>query len=470
MEENYDSEIKLENIPSPFNYISEDGVSIRINLQKEKKSLSISVKQVEVSQYFFYKEFTYEDIIKIAPLFAIEEDIFSIDTLIRDSIIEYGAKISFKENEENSVYLTIKIKVNSKIRDVVLALDSTKELEQNENNEINTNNIHESPIYESIIKHVNDLLNERREIFPNILNMDKINRQLNEKSEKEGLQKNIEKIEKKLERMTKAFKALNENDLFFNSNIISKSDDIDLISETFKEIENENEEIQEKKKNNEYQFKNNIILKSVYKAIRDGGSAKEFHKRCDKIGPNITFIKTDKKIRFGGFTNCNWSPQEEEEEEKEEENNEDEKKEDETKKGDENKNDETKKDEENKEEEKKKEEKKEEEKDDDKDDDEDEGEDIIKKKDDGAFCFCLSSKTAYLHNNKKKSAIICSKDYGPTFAENIFSVKNNMLTNGGYCSKKKKSCFFGQNKNYEISGGQKNFKIKNLEVYEVIRF
>ena len=42
-----------------------------------------------------------------------------------------------------------------------------------------------------------------------------------------------------------------------------------------------------------------------------------------------------------------------------------------------------------------------------------------------------------------------------------------MLSKGGYCNKKDKSCFYGQVKDYEISGGNKNFKIKELEVFEI---
>ena len=43
-----------------------------------------------------------------------------------------------------------------------------------------------------------------------------------------------------------------------------------------------------------------------------------------------------------------------------------------------------------------------------------------------------------------------------------------MLSKGGYCTKKDKSFFVGQKKDYEISGGEKTFQIKELEIFEII--
>jgi len=54
---------------------------------------------------------------------------------------------------------------------------------------------------------------------------------------------------------------------------------------------------------------NKTKLKFIQKfnVLKDGDSSKEFHKKCDNIGPNLSIIKTKENIIFGGFTMNNWS-------------------------------------------------------------------------------------------------------------------------------------------------------------------
>mgnify|MGYP002624336388 CR=1 FL=1 len=52
--------------------------------------------------------------------------------------------------------------------------------------------------------------------------------------------------------------------------------------------------------------KSNLSLALLYKASRDGDDAEIFHSRVDNIKNNITFIKTNKGVRFGGFTKQSW--------------------------------------------------------------------------------------------------------------------------------------------------------------------
>lgn len=51
-----------------------------------------------------------------------------------------------------------------------------------------------------------------------------------------------------------------------------------------------------------YLYNRHIKLALIYRATRDGGTARYFHMRCDLIGPNLTIIKTKKGFVFGGFT------------------------------------------------------------------------------------------------------------------------------------------------------------------------
>ena len=42
-----------------------------------------------------------------------------------------------------------------------------------------------------------------------------------------------------------------------------------------------------------------------YRASRDGWGARDFHEKCDDVGPTVTLIKCGANI-FGGFTDQSW--------------------------------------------------------------------------------------------------------------------------------------------------------------------
>jgi len=157
---------------------------------------------------------------------------------------------------------------------------------------------------------------------------------------------------------------------------------------------------------------NNIYFHLVYRATKDGDKASDFHKLCDKIGPNITLVKTKKGYIFGGFTFKNWEhlPRDI---------------------------------------------------------------DINKpnlgsaSKDSQAFCFSVSKKKIYNNEKPNEYAIWCNRIFVPTFKNNLFQIFDSSLTKGGYCSIKSNSNFGGQFKDYEISGGESRFKVEDLEVFEV---
>jgi hypothetical protein len=50
----------------------------------------------------------------------------------------------------------------------------------------------------------------------------------------------------------------------------------------------------------------NSKFKLVYKASKDGFSAKNFHDKCDQVENTLTIIKTTNNFIFGGFTRQNW--------------------------------------------------------------------------------------------------------------------------------------------------------------------
>ena len=160
-------------------------------------------------------------------------------------------------------------------------------------------------------------------------------------------------------------------------------------------------------------FPFNRILKYnlIYRATKDGDASKNFHSKCDFIGPNIILIKTKEDYIFGGFTTKSWKHLF-------------------------------------------------------KDINKDEPELGTELKDEKAFGFSINEKKIYNNGNPNESIIYCNNNYGPVF-KNYFKIFNECLKNGGLCGKKEESYFVGQEKDYEINGGKEKFDIEELEIFQI---
>ena len=157
---------------------------------------------------------------------------------------------------------------------------------------------------------------------------------------------------------------------------------------------------------------NNISFNLVYRATEDGDKAADFHKKCDRIGPNITLIKTKKGYIFGGFTFKNWEHMP-------------------------------------------------------RDIDVNKPNLGSASRDSRAFGFSVSNQKVYNNDKPNEFAIWCNKNFGPTFKNNLFQIFDSCLRKGGYCSIRSNSHFGGQLYDYEISGGESRFRVEELEVYEI---
>lgn len=389
-----------------FKYNIKEGHKIIKSLNSSKDKISIKLYMRGADKSFYSKEYTYEEIVKASPIFAIEKNLEGIDRLINESINNLGENISLsEENEENKINLIIPIKINSKMRKIKLELEKS--------------DLSEEESISLLVENLNEVLVERRQVLGE-KSLDEI------ANEKLGFNKNelstkIKELEKKADENNKLFDNFAKSNLYLlsNSKIINKEDDAEFIYKKLKQIDGQIMRMMNKE-NKTYKGKDNdFLFKLVYRGTRDGDSAKEFHKRCDKIGQNLTLVKTDKDKIFGGFTKCNWEIPEKYLKEMEEED---------TESG-------------------------------------------IQKKDKYSFCFTLGSeKKIYEHcedEGEEKEAIFCSPKFGPTFCSNIFAIYNKFLKNGGYSTKKETSCFDGQIDDYELTG-EKDFKIKELEIYEII--
>lgn len=387
-----------------FKYNIKEGHKIIKTLNSSKDKISIKLYMRGADKSFFTKEYTYNEIVKASPIFAIEKNLEDIDRLINESINNFGENISLsEENEENKLNLIIPIKINSKIREIKLELEKS--------------DLSEEESLSLLVENLNEVLAERRQA----LGEKSLDEMANEKLgfNKNELSTKIKELEKKANENNKLFDNFVKSNLYLlsNSKIINKEDDAEFIYKEIKKIDGQIMRIMNKENQNFNGKENDFLFKLVYRGTRDGDSAQVFHKRCDKIGQNITLVKTGKDKIFGGFTKCNWEIPEKYLKEMEE---------DDTKSG-------------------------------------------IRKEDEYSFCFTLgSNKKVYKHYQEgEKDAIFCSPKFGPTFCSNIFAINNKFLKNGGYSTKKETSCFDGQNEDYELTG-EKNFEIKELEVYEII--
>ena len=161
-----------------------------------------------------------------------------------------------------------------------------------------------------------------------------------------------------------------------------------------------------------YQNNRFFRLNLMFRASRDGDSAKNFHLKCDLIGPNIILVKTKKNFIFGGFTNKGWKHLF-------------------------------------------------------KDIKKDNPDFATEYKDDKAFGFSVNLKKIYRNEKYNKNVIYCNNNYGAVFI-NFFKIFDECFRNGGICGKIRECNFFGQEKEYEINGGKEKFDIEEIEVYQIV--
>ena len=87
------------------------------------------------------------------------------------------------------------------------------------------------------------------------------------------------------------------------------------------------------------------------------------------------------------------------------------------------------------------------------------------KKDELAFLFSLNKKLKYpILKEKQDNAIWTSSNYGPIFGGNDLLTSANFKSSNNYCNK---SITYQTKEISELNGGQYNFSIIEMEVYQV---
>ena len=155
-----------------------------------------------------------------------------------------------------------------------------------------------------------------------------------------------------------------------------------------------------------------INYKLIYRASKHGDSAKNFHSKCDYIGPNLVLVKTKKNFIFGGVTSKSWKHLL-------------------------------------------------------KDIKKDEPENGTEIKDDKAFGFSINLKKVYLNGKPNEFAIFCNNNYGPVFKNIYFKIFKKKKKKGGICGNIEESNFIGQEKDYEFNGGEEKFDVEDIEIFQI---
>ena len=147
----------------------------------------------------------------------------------------------------------------------------------------------------------------------------------------------------------------------------------------------------------------NVIYNLLYRKTRDSDNISIFHSKCDKIRGTLLIIQTSKGYKIGGYTNETWQG-----------NN-------------------------------------------------------VSKKDNTAFVFNLNYNKVY-DIKKDADAIYCSPNFGPIFSginAPSLLINDNYNIKGGETTTARNYNYNGLTDDYELSGGEKIFKIKELEVWKV---
>ena len=88
-----------------------------------------------------------------------------------------------------------------------------------------------------------------------------------------------------------------------------------------------------------------------------------------------------------------------------------------------------------------------------------------RKRDIKSFIFSLDNQKIYNPKIDSKYHLFCSDNDGPCFY--AFCIDDECLQNGGFCDEIYKCNYISFESDYELNKGIKNFKIEELEIYEV---
>jgi len=384
---------------------------------------------------------------QILGLYMNNSDIvFLINELFRNNKIY----LEQSENDKNELNLVIKLQVLNKEEILVLPLEQRKTnnkgyiVIENELKDNKYKNIENK--YDSMIDQINNIEHKFNSEFDNFNN------------EIKEIKKNNEYLNDQIILITNQISKLNEkieNDINKKNDIIKKSNkyNVEKLLERIELLEEEKEEkntkilvekkdtnqgginvlkkiIQKKEEKNLEKLRNCFINKSliilkeedidfiinrldkynpisyklIYSSSKDGDSIKTFHEKCDGEDFILIIIETSKGYKFGGFTSIGFDSS------------------------------------------------------------------GFELNDDNAFLFSLDKKKIY-EINPGNAAVYCNKRFGPIFCAKKDDTNYNICICDNFLSNTsntaKNSISFKIDEEYELNFGEKDFIIKELEIYKL---
>ena len=206
---------------------------------------------------------------------------------LKNKLVQNNSNISIKGNNELMILKEIYEKENQKLKDNLEQIDKENKMLKMEIIELKDN-------ITIISNHNKLLINEISELKRNLENQKNIS--INEYERKGLIEKNNDfRIKVKGNETIEDL----ENEIEINKNGEDSEEIKGDIIHDMKELEMLIKKIN---KNNK-----KIIINLLYKASADGDKASIFHEKCDKANNSIVLVETKDKMRFGGFTICNWS-------------------------------------------------------------------------------------------------------------------------------------------------------------------
>lgn len=381
---------------------------------------------------------------QILGLYNNSDIAFLINELFRQN------KIYLEQNEDNKNELNLAIKLNVLNKEEILILPlKQKKIENNGyiviENELKENkykNIENK--YDNMMDQINNIEqkfsseidNFNKEIKEIKMNNEYLNKQiilitnqiskLNEKIENDINNKNdIIKKGNKLEKLLQRIELLEEdkNDINNENIVIDKEDINEGINVLKKIIKNKEEKNLEKLRNcfinksriilneedidfiiNRLNKYNPISFKIIFSSSNDGDSIKTFHDKCDGEDFILIIIETNKGYKFGGFTSIGFDSS------------------------------------------------------------------GFELNDDNAFLFSINKKKIY-EINPGNAAVYCNKRFGPIFCAKKDDTNYNICISDNFLSNisttSKKSVCYKIDEEYELNFGEKDFIIKELEIYKL---
>ena len=219
-----------------------------------------------------------EELYNLNPIFKFYKDINEIYDILIQIFNDKNFSIISKENQ---IFLILKFNMPGKIIDIEFNLK--EKIIKNEKLIENAYDIINKLIKEN--ESMKNELNIVKQEFEKVNNENKI--EINKiKNENSQLKERLKKIEDLLLNKVENIK---ENNIFNDSSIIKDEQDKKLLNLWISEKGNIEK----------------LIL--LYRGTKDGDTSNKFFEKCSNKGSTISFIKTKKGRRFGGFTKTEWT-------------------------------------------------------------------------------------------------------------------------------------------------------------------